>query len=915
MPLQPGSTLGPYEIQAPLGAGGMGEVYKARDTRLDRTVAIKVLPEHVASDPDLQQRFEREAKTISSLNHPHICTLYDVGEHEGTSFLVMEYLEGDTLAQRLKKGALPLAHALKVATEIADALDKAHRQGITHRDLKPGNIMLTKAGAKLLDFGLAKLRPPGTVGADGFSAAVTASEPLTARGTLLGTLQYMAPEQLEGKDADHRTDIFAFGAVVYEMATGQRAFSGESQASLIGAILKDEPVPMSSLQTMTPPALDFVVNTCLAKDPDDRWQSAGDIGRQVQGIIEGGSLSGVSVPTTAATGRRGWRQAVPWMLAALLVGSLITGVTVWTAIRPGPPSPRPLARFVITTPPDGPLRRWGNTPEVAISPSGTVVYGSDSSTAEFGPAIGRTGLHVRRIDQIAATLLRGTEGGSSPFLSPDGEEVGFWDGTTLKRVSVSGGTAVDICDLGERPRGVSWGPDGRIIFGTGTPSGLWEVAVSGGEPVPLTTTDPEVNHDWPHILPGGRAVLFTILTGDQGSGSDNSGSTRPPGYEQAQIAVLNLDTSEHTVLLPAGSNPRYSPTGHIVYGLDGVLWAVGFDLDQLALTTLNPVSVLTDVNTKASGAANFGLSANGSIVYVPGTVRDPRADPRMFVWVDREGREEPTAPPAQPYNEFRLSPDGTQVAARVNANVSVHDLVSGAGVRLLDPDTSGLFPTWTPNGHRVAYGGRTMSWRAANGTGAVDVLAASDGNSLSPYAFTPDGTKLIFYQQDDLGVLSLEDRTPRLLWGETPARERNADLSPDGRWLAYQSDETGQHEVWVKPFPNVDDGSWQISIDGGMWPLWNRHGGQELFYLAPEGMTAVAVETEPTFKQGTSEVLFDTARYEGDTNRNRRMDVSPDGQHFLMFKEGSGLEENDAPAHIIIELNWLDELQRLVPSP
>ena len=432
MPLQPGTTLGPYEILSPIGAGGMGEVYKARDTRLDRTVAIKVLPAHVASDPDLKRRFEREAKTISSLNHPHICTLHDIGSQDGIDFLVMEYLEGDTLAQRLEKGALPLDQALKVAIEIADALDKAHRQGITHRDLKPGNIMLTKAGAKLLDFGLAKLKP-GHDAPVGVSAP-TVSAGLTGEGAILGTLQYMAPEQLEGKEADARTDIFAFGALVYEMATGQKAFSGDSQASLIAAILEHEPVAMSTLQTMTPPALDYVVKTCLAKDPDERWQSAGDVGRQVKGIIEGGSQPSGSVPVATPQPAR-WRPTLGVAVAVSVVVAVITGLAVWSLVRPASGL---VVRSVISPAPEAPLKIASNSGDVAISPDGRRV-------AYIAVGDGEEYLQIKRLDQLTATTLATGQLLLVPFFSPDGEWIGYWDFFEgFKKVSVDGGLVVPI---------------------------------------------------------------------------------------------------------------------------------------------------------------------------------------------------------------------------------------------------------------------------------------------------------------------------------------------------------------------------------------------------------------------------------------------------------------------------------------
>ena len=555
MPLQSGTALGPYEILSPIGAGGMGEVYKARDTRLDRTVAIKVLPEHVAADPDLKQRFEREAKTISSLNHPHICTLYDIGCQDGIDFLVMEYLEGDTLAQRLEKGALPLDQALTVAIEIADALDKAHRQGITHRDLKPGNIMLTTAGAKLLDFGLAKLKP-GHDAPVGVSAP-TVSAGLTSEGAILGTLQYMAPEQLEGKEADARTDIFAFGALVYEMATGQRAFTGDSQASLIAAIMTGDPPRISSLEPMSPPALEQIVKTCLAKDPDERWQTAGDVGRQVKWIIEGGSQPSVAVttPVVAAAQLGVWPRPVPLTVAAVALVA-ITGLAVWTAMRPGPPIPRPVTRTMLTLPPGEPLRLLNPfDTDVAISPDGThVVYA--------GTRDGQPQLYVRALDQLEATALTGfSSQPRNPFLSPDGNWVGFFDGVrALQRVSIRGGPPIPIAEVIGPPRGASWGADDTIVFATGhIGTGLWRVASGGGgEPEVLTTPDTdrgERDHLWPEILPGGQAVLFTILP--QGA------------IENAQIAVLSLERGTYEVVLPGGS--------HAPLRADGAsrLWGAG----------------------------------------------------------------------------------------------------------------------------------------------------------------------------------------------------------------------------------------------------------------------------------------------------------------------------------------------------
>ena len=592
MALARGTKLGPYQIESPIGAGGMGEVYKATDTRLERTVAIKVLPAHVASDPERRSRFEREAKTVAALSHPHICPVFDVGSEDGTDFLVMEYLEGETLAERLSKGALPLDQALRYAIEIADALDKAHRQGVTHRDLKPANIMLTKAGAKLLDFGLAKLKPTGPQS----DASTKLADNLTEQGTILGTFQYMAPEQLEGGEADHRTDIFAYGAVVYEMVTGQRAFSGESRASLIAAILDRAPSPLATLQPLAPAALDHVVRMSLAKTPDDRWQSAGDIAREVKWISESGSQ-----PSAAAVSGEGTnsRLSVGMAVSIALGLSVLTGLAVWGLTR-SLQTERRADRFAINVPP-GALLNATYGRHIAISPDGgSVVY--------VAGTIGNTDLYVRAFDELAPTTL--TEGQTEigiPSVSEDGAWVAFNTprDDSLKKVATLGGPVSAICvGCAQIALGVSWATDDTLVFGSNLPSGLWRVSAEGGDVEELTTPEsPQINHAWPEVLPGGRAALFTSLVGEF--------------VETAQIALVDLETGEHEVLIPGGSFPRYSPTGHIVYGDAGTLWAIGFDADRLEVTGARPVPVLDGVLTGRSGI-NFDFSRNGTLVYVQG---------------------------------------------------------------------------------------------------------------------------------------------------------------------------------------------------------------------------------------------------------------------------------------------------------
>ena len=902
MALDPGTTLGPYQIDAPLGAGGMGEVYKATDTRLDRTVAIKVLPAHVADDPDLRQRFEREAKTISSLNHPHICTLYDIGREGDTDFLVMEYLEGETLAERLTKGPLPTAEVLRYATEVADALDKAHRQGIVHRDLKPGNIMLTAAGTKLLDFGLAKLRP-ATEGAAGLTALPTQSAGLTVQGTILGTLQYMAPEQLDGKEADARSDLFAFGAILYEMVTGKKAFEGEGQASLIHAIMGVDPPAMSTIQSMTPPALDHVVQTCLAKKPDDRWQSAGDVGRHLKWITEGNSEPSAPTSVTRAPQRAGWQQVAPVAAITAAIAALLGGVAVWSLMRPEPPT---LQRFVITTPPDGPLAPSNNYPDVAISSNGThIVY--------VGTRDGRRQLYVRAQDEVTATPLRGTERGTVPFFSPDGESVGFRDQDNfLKRVSVLGGPAVTICPLGSQPRGMSWAADGTIVFATRTSRGLLRVPDVGGEPEVLTTVDPERDetaHVWPEVLPNAKGVLFAAW-----SGSD----------ETSRIAVVSLETGVITYLVTGGSNPHYSPTGHIVYSGGGTLWAVGFDADRLELTTNNPVPVVENVQTKLSGAGNFSLADNGSLVYVTGSTAG--AFQRTLVWLDRQGIETPlNVQDARSYRAPRLSPDGARLVVTVqdeNEDVWVSDLAVGTLRRLTTDSTADRYGLWTPDGDRVVFASqREGSWglfsMAWDGTGdAEPLMILEDAEALQPYDWSPDGALLFEYRTPagtslDIGMLPMDgDGTWEPLL-DTDADERAPAISPDGQWVAYMSNRTGDNEIYVERFPELG-GEQLISRGGGVYPVWSQD-GRELFYRRfPGNLMVMPVEPGFTLQTGIVETLFDFGPYLG-FPFIRNWDVSPDGERLLVVKTGPATTDVEGQSQIILVQNWFEELKRLVP--
>ena len=898
--LTAGATVGHYTILAPLGAGGMGEMYTATDTRLDRTVAIKVLPSELADDPARRARFEREAKAIAALSHPHICTLHEFDTQDGIDFLVMEYLEGETLAQRLTKGALPLDQALRYGIEIADALDKAHRQGITHRDLKPANIMLTKAGAKLLDFGLAKLKPLDT------DVMATASRPtesagLTGEGKILGTLQYMAPEQLEAKDVDARTDIFAFGAVLYEMLTGAKAFEGTSQASLIAAILEHDPRPLAELQPLTPPSLDRAVRRCLAKDPDGRWDGAHDLHDELVWIAEGGSA-----PHEAGVERHWWQRPVPLAVTlASLVGASVGG-GVWT-LRPEPAlGPRAVARFSVTLPPGQAFTDTAYPP--ALSADGySLVYAANRQ------------LYLKARDQLEAVPLRGTQEGPPgplmPFFSPDGQWVGYWtsDGY-LKKVPVTGGPPVTVCEA-RIPSGASWGPDDTILFGQlGSdaagqvmPGSIMQVAGSGGTPQPVVTVERDELAAFPQLLPGGEEVLFTSERFD---GSVGNGS----------IVVQSLATGERRVLVASGFGGRLLPTGHLVYWRAGTLYAVAVDRDGLAPKG-EPVPVVEGVaKLTRGGAPLFGVTDDGALVYMPSGAGEPA---RQLVWADRAGREELVEADVRLYAWPNVSPDGAALAVIAtvegNADVWLHDLARATDMRLTFHPGTDLAPLWTADGTRVVFaslreGGWGLYWKAANGAGEVERLRVSP-NLMLPYAATPDGTQLLFGERRseggwDIDVLALAaQRVARPLL-QTQFDESWAAVSPDGRWLAYQSTESGRPEVYVRPFPDVEAGKWQVSADGGAFPRWNPS-GDELFYRAGATMLTVSVQTEPAFRAGTPTMLFEAQHV---ADEGHPYAVAPDGQQFLIVQAVGATQADRPPADLIIVENWTEELKRLVPT-
>jgi serine/threonine protein kinase/Tol biopolymer transport system component len=902
LPLQPGTRLGPYEVLAALGAGGMGEVYRARDTRLERTVAIKVLPETLKTDPQFRERFDREARVVAALNHPHICSIHDVGEERGTAYLVMELLAGETLATRLERGALPLEDALQIAEDVASGLDAAHRAGIVHRDLKPDNIMLTKSGAKLLDFGLAKTAAPA-VSASNFSMVPTTPvAAITAQGTILGTFQYMAPEQLEGHEADVRTDIFAFGTVFYEMLTGKKAFEGKSQASLIGAIMHATPPPIAAVQPLAPPSLDRLVKTCLAKDPDDRWQSARDLLRDLKWIAEGGRQP---APPAPGVTRRVWSGRAAAAVAAGIVVAVGVGWAAW-ALKPEPTLP--IRRLAIDLPDGAQLNVSAPRTILALSP--------DGARLAF---VANGQLYVKTMDQLGATAIAGTVNVTSPFFSPDSRWLGFTENNRIRKVAVTGGAPLDVCENVGGPSGATWATAETILFGRGS-DGIWQVPASGGTPSRVIAVDPKKDLAFgPQMLPGGKAILFTLAS--------QATSSQQNMMDNATIVVQLLDSGERTVVVQGGSDARYVPTGHILYVRQRTLFAIPFD--PVRRTVQGSSVPLVDGIAFGGGGVTFGgqvsasqyaVSAAGLLMYVP---EDTAGSARTLVWVDRQGHETPLPAPSRAYAYPRISPDGSRVALDIRdqeQDIWTWDVARETLSRFTFDPAADTQPVWTPDGKRIVWSrtGQGLLWQAADGSGTADRLTESGPDVNTPSTFSRDGAYLLFTDTSsrgfDIKMLRLNDKHQTALLADPMTRTLNPEVSPDGRWLAYESIQSGQTEVFVRPFPDVQGGRWQISRSGGTRPLWAKD-GHELYFMAGtainsagEPVITVTVETASNFRAGNPTQLFPGPYFSGLAGRT--YDISADGQRFLMIKT---VGQVASTSRIIVVENWFEELKRRVP--
>ena len=866
MILSPGERLGPYEILAAAGSGGMGEVYRARDTRLTRIVAIKVIARDVASDPSFKMRFEREARLISALQHPRICVLHDIGHQDGLDFLVLEYIDGETLAARLVRAPLRLPQVLRHAIEIADALEAAHRLGIVHRDLKPQNVMMTEAGAKLVDFGLARAAPHPVVGLSTMSTKVDAS---TAKGTFVGTLQYMAPEQINGAEPDARTDIFAFGLVLYEMVTGRKAFEATTPASLVAKILETEPPRLSSQVSVVPSALDHLVRMCLAKNPADRWQTMHDVRAQLEWITHEETRPDTDAGAASGTGNTG-RRGREWMWAGLAAVALIAAVTAWVVnLRPAPP-PQPLARVDVTLPAHLSFPSYSSP---MVSPDGRLVVLPISSD-------GKTQLYLRRLDDTAFLPLAGTEGARGPFWSPDSRSIGFFAGGKLKRIDINyanianGGPIAVLAD-GSAGLGATWNRQGVIVFAPGTSSGLQRVSENGGEATPVTVLNTERNermHRFPSFLPDGRTFLFNV-DGPEGG-----------------IFAGSLDARPITRVLTDATQGVYVDPGYLLFIRQQTLMAAAFDVATLE------VSGTRQAVSHGLRGGQFSIATNGTVAY-----RSGGDSVVQLWWFTRAGRRDRAVGAPGPYRQIALSPSGRRVVIQqgvpgftvgADGDLWLMDLITGVHSRLTSDPTHDADPAWSPDERSVVFTssrtGRSQLFIKDLATGVEKPLADIPGR-VAVDEMTPDGRFVIFrtFGRSVHALPMTGDRTPMLLV-DTPAYlEDQTHVSPDGKWIAYNADESSRWEVYIAKFPDFS-GKRQISNGGGMQAMWRRD-GRELYYFTPRGtMMAVTINatdnTEPAVPRALFQANFNASHEVAEYG------VTANGERFLVAEPTSRSE-------------------------
>ena len=897
MVLEAKSRLGPYEIVALLGVGGMGEVYKARDTRLDRTVAIKICT------GGLSERFEREARAISSLSHQHICALYDIGREGSVEFLVMEHLEGESLEARLRRGPLPIEESLRIAIQIAGALDAAHRKGIVHRDLKPGNVMLTRSGAKLLDFGLAKITPAVEVsGTD--TTRLASDSPITEKGTILGTFQYMSPEQLEGKETDARSDIFSFGAMLFEMITGRKGFEASSRASLIAAVISVNPPPVSTLQPMASPALDRLVQRCLAKSPDDRWQSAGDLRSELEWIAGAGSMAGVPAPIAA---RRVHRERLAWLGAGLATALLLVSL-VWIVVHlRNEPAAAAEVRFQIPAPDK---LSFFSFQVPAVSPDGQRI----AFTASAGIPIESSGitgqtLFVRSLDATTATEIPVADSSPLfPFWSPDGRQIAFRSGRGLEKVDLSGGPPFTICTC-PNSAGGTWNRDGVILFGNFF-GALYQVSAAGGDPKPaLPLAEGESGQLWPQFLPDGKHYLYLSL------------GVQP---NQQGIYAASLDSTDRKFIVAADTNAAYLESGQLLFTRGDVLMAQPFNLSSLTLTgEPRPVadhielSTSSFTGTETFATASFSASPNGVLVWRR-NLQSSQSAQSQLQWLDRSGKKLSTVGEPANYTQPNLSPDDSKLAVAIRdpqtktRDIWIFDLKRGSKTRLTFDPADDFNPVWSPDGTRIAFtsdraGQRDIYVKPADGSGQEELLLGEKGTAKHAEDWSRDGKYFLYNytvpNPSHLYVLPLTgDRKP-VPFVDIKLHTSEGQFSPNGRYVAYRLLESGGQQVYVQGFwldPLQPRGKWQISTAGGELPRW-RNDGKELYYHFGDGFYAVDVKTDgKSFEAGVPKLLFEVPTVKSSANGGSPFVVTRDGQRFLVLEQ----VQSQVSEPIEVVVNW-----------
>ncbi|MCG8608043.1 serine/threonine-protein kinase [bacterium] len=882
-----GKTISHYKIFDKLGEGGMGVVYKAEDTKLKREVALKFLPANALQGKEEKDRFTREAQAAAALSHPNIATVFAIDEVDSQTFLAMELIDGQDLVGAIRESPLPIDRSIDYATQIAAGLQAAHEKGIVHRDIKSANIMINdKAVVKIMDFGLAKLADRSK---------------MTQLGTTLGTAAYMSPEQARGDEADHRSDIWSLGVVLYEMISGQLPFKGDYEQAVTYSILNEDPEPLTALRTGVPMEIERIVTKCLMKDAALRYQHTEEIAVDLKTAnLTSSRISGMSTISQITTAGQAlqpehkrtveWKKITPMLVLAMVVGA----AAVWTFNPQPSPAPRLVKRFVADVSP---------AKQVRTGSGNNIAFSNDGKHLAYVASDGEVWqLYLRSLDVERARALPGTEDAFHPFFSPDDQWIGFYTSQGLKKILVAGGNPITIK---EQPgiRGATWGFDGSIILGIAA-GGLLRVSASG-ESESLTTPDrlkDELSHRWPQILPGGKSVLFTVRK-------------TAVGLENDRLALLSLETKEyHTLQDQGGTNARYSPTEHIIYAQQSMLMAVPFH-PQSTHIERSPLPIIQELRTVSSGAATFAFSKDGTFVYLSGLAI---TSDRMLMWVDRQGKTTALSVEPADYGHPRLSPNGQLVAVDMgpgsgNADIWIYNVESGRRIRLTF-DEGGVHPVWTPDGKRVAFnrqqGDGTISWKRADGSGDTEQLVKNQ-HPVNAISWSPDGQILAMEEnhlESGMNILTFslkERRTQPFL--VTPYNERSPMFSPDGKWIAYVSDESGQKEIYVQPFPGPGS-RWPISTEGGQEPVWSVD-GKELFFRNGDKMMVVAIEYRREFKASTPRQLFE-GRFVSDGGGHPRYDVSSDGKRFIMTR----IVEETSSSDLRIVVNWFEELKRLVPN-